>query len=62
MKRTYTGLYTCRMVVENQPLLQNSTQKIKAKTKSSNWKEENITVEEFGVTGISVSDISSPLP
>ena len=59
MKKKYTGLMTARMAVECQPLLQGSLQRIKGKTKTSNWKEENIEVEEFGVTSIGVSDISA---
>ena len=37
----------------------NSKVKIEGKTKSSNWKEENITVDEFGMSDIGVSDITS---
>ena len=48
MKRTYTGLFIRRVTVESQPLLQNSNQKIKAKTKVQDWGTENQNVE-FGL-------------
>lgn len=60
MKRTYTGLSIRCIVVGSQPLLQNSNQKIKAKTQKSDWSKEDIEVEEFGLTDIQVSDISTP--
>lgn len=60
MKKTYQGLHTRRMVVECQPLMANSNQKIKAKTKNKNWTEEDVNVEEFGLTDIQVSDITTP--
>jgi hypothetical protein len=60
MKQTYHGLYTQRICVDCQPFLANSNVKIEGKTKSSNWKEEPVTVEEFGMSDISVSDISTP--
>ena len=59
MKEKYTGLKTTRIAVECHPLLEGSIQKIEGKTKASNWQEENITVEEFGMTDIHVSDIST---
>lgn len=65
MKKTYQGLHTRRMVVECQPLMANSNQKIKAKTKvhgTTTWSEEGIVVEEFGMTDINgnLSDITTP--
>lgn len=64
MKRTYTGLSSRRIVVESQPLMQYSKQEIKGKTNhqgttNTNWTQENITVEEFGMSDITVTDISS---
>lgn len=59
MKRDYQGLSTYRVSVTGQPLMANSKVKIEGKTKSSNWKEENITVDEFGMSDIGVSDITS---
>lgn len=37
MRKEYRGLSTRRIVVECQPLLQASNQKIKAKTKVKDW-------------------------
>ena len=37
MKKTYTGLIIRRITVECQPLMQNSNQKMKAKTKVEDW-------------------------
>lgn len=54
------------MVVECQPLMANSNQKIKAKTKgpgtTTEWSEEGVVVEEFGMTDINgnLSDITTP--
>lgn len=64
MKRTYTGLSSRRIVVESQPLMQYSKQEIKGKTNqhsspNTNWAQENITVEEFGMSDITVTDIST---
>lgn len=63
MKQTYQGLSTRRIVVESQPLMQFSNQRIKAKTSSSssNWEERDIAVEEFGMTDITTTDIT-PAP
>ena len=47
------------MAVWCHPLLQGSLQKIEGKTNTSSWKEENITVEEFGMTDINVTSITS---
>ena len=60
MKKKYPGLSTGRFLVECQPLLQASNVKLKAKTKNENWKEEDVKVEEFGLTDIQVSDITTP--
>ena len=49
MKQNYQGLSTRRVAVECQPLLQNSNQKIKAKTKVEDWQTENKDVE-FGIS------------
>lgn len=59
MKKKYTGLVTTRIAVECHPLMEGSMQKIEGKTNTSNWSEEHITVEEFGLTDITVSDIST---
>jgi hypothetical protein len=59
MKKKYSGLSTRRMAVWCHPLLQGSLQKIEGKTNTSSWKEENITVEEFGMTDINVTSITS---
>ena len=59
MKRDYQGLSTYRVSVTGQPLMANSIVKIEGKTKSSKWKEENITVDEFGMSDIGVTDITS---
>lgn len=61
MKRNYQGLSTYRVSVTGQPLA-NSNVRIKGKTKSSDWKEENITVDEFGMSDIGVTDIGSSTP
>ena len=61
MKKQYSGLTTKRMtVVCESSMMVGSNQKIKAKTKNQNWKEEIIEVEEFGLTDIQVSDITTP--
>ena len=59
MKKKYSGLSTRRMAVWCHSLLQGSIQKIEGKTNTSSWKEENITVEEFGMTDINVTSITS---
>ncbi|MBO6026093.1 MAG: hypothetical protein J6W75_12550 [Bacteroidaceae bacterium] len=59
MKRNYQGLFTRRISVSGQPLMQFSNQKIEGKTKTNNWKAEDITVEEFGMSDIGVTDITS---
>ena len=59
MQTKYSGLSTLHVVVGCHPLLQGSNQKIEGKTNPSSWKEENITVEEFGMTDINVTSITS---
>ena len=61
MKRNYQGLSTYRVSVTGQPLA-NSNVRIKGKTKRSNWQEENITVDECGMSDIGVPDIGSSTP
>lgn len=56
MKKKYTGLSTCRIAVECQPLMQASNQKLKAKTKVKDWEKENVDVE-MGMTDINVSSL-----
>ncbi|MBR1787823.1 MAG: hypothetical protein IJ762_01345 [Bacteroidaceae bacterium] len=58
MKKTYQGLTTTRIPIECQPLMQGSNVKIKAKTKNKEWREEEVKVDEFGLTDISVSNLN----
>ena len=43
------------MAVTCQPLLQASTQKIKAKTKVNDWKTEEVDLE-MGISDMTISD------
>ena len=58
MKKTYQGLTTTRISIECQPLMQASNVKIKAKTKNREWREEEVQVDEFGLTDISISTLN----
>jgi hypothetical protein len=48
MKKVYTGLTTERVTVRlESPLMVGSNQKIKAKKSNTEWKEENVEVEDM---------------
>jgi len=59
MKQTYQGLYTQRICVECQPLMQNSNQRIKARTKdisgNTEWHQEDVNVE-MGMDDMTLSN------
>ena len=55
MKQNYQGLYTKRICVECQPLMDASKVRIKAKTKVEEWHTETVDVE-MGMDDITLSD------
>ena len=60
MKRTYTGLSTCRIAVECQPLMDASNTKIKVKTNvTTNTAGEEWGYEEENLT-TTISESSLP--
>ena len=55
MKKKYPGLSTRRIVVEGQPLMEMSKQKMKAKTKNEDWRTEDVDVD-MGLDNMTISD------
>lgn len=58
IKKTYNGIITTRSRVESAPMLDASKVKLKAKTKTQDWKKEDID-KEMGIGDMTISDIST---
>lgn len=53
-REKYAGLYTERTSVESASLLDASKPTMKAKTRSTNWQEENVSNKEFGMDEMAI--------
>lgn len=62
MKKKYPGLSTRKIVVEGQPLMEASIQKIKAKTQVKDWGVEEQFLESGVDNELHSMDISTTMP